>query len=56
MKLFTDQDKYPYPLGVQLKELEIVPQDPNAVDDNHNYDLFSRPLANMNGVENSHKV
>ena len=55
MKVFTDKNDYPLPLGVQCKELEIVHFNVTKGDEgnNNSKDLFSGPLAEFNSMEES---
>jgi hypothetical protein len=50
VKLFASKDKYPYELGLQTKELEIIFNDISKGDEdgNNSRDLFSKPFENFN--------
>jgi hypothetical protein len=50
LKLFTEKEKYPYDLGFQTKELDIIFNDITKGDEdgNNSRDLFNKDLANFN--------
>lgn len=52
MKAFSSKEKYPYKLGTQIKELEIINRFINKGDEESNNmrDLFQWPLSHINSV------